>query len=67
MLQLDTVEKELIAEHAKAGTARHPKGFSNKVTRRQLSAFLSIASCYYRTGRSRTIYVVAAFDNASVA
>jgi len=28
MLQLDTVEKELIAEHAKAGTARHPKGFS---------------------------------------
>ena len=44
MANLDTVEKELIAEHAKAGTVRHPSGFSNKVTRRLLSAFLTIAS-----------------------
>src|SRR5262249_57715391 len=44
MVHLDTVERELIAEHAKAGTVRYPSGFSNKVTRRQLSAFLAIAS-----------------------
>jgi LysR family transcriptional regulator, regulator for genes of the gallate degradation pathway len=42
--------RKRIAEHAKAGTARHPKGFSNKVTRRQLSAFLSIASCRTERG-----------------
>ena len=44
MVHLDTVEKELIAEHTKAGTVRYPSGFSNKVTRRLLSAFLTIAS-----------------------
>ncbi len=44
MIHLDTLEKELIAEHAKAGAVRIPSGISNKVTRRQLSAFLIIAS-----------------------
>jgi LysR family transcriptional regulator, regulator for genes of the gallate degradation pathway len=44
MVHLDTAEKELIAEHAKAGTVRYPSGFNNKVTHRQLSAFLAIAS-----------------------
>ena len=53
MLQLDAVEKELITAHAKAGTARYPKGFSNKVTRRQLSAFLSIASCRTERGAAQ--------------
>ena len=55
MLQLDAVEKEFIAAHAKAGTVGHPKGFSSKVTRRQLSAFLSIASCRTERGAAQQL------------
>jgi LysR family transcriptional regulator of gallate degradation len=55
MLQLEIVEKELIAEHVKAGHVRCPNGFSNKVTHRQLSAFLSIASCRTERGAARQL------------
>jgi LysR family transcriptional regulator, regulator for genes of the gallate degradation pathway len=55
MLQLDIVEKELTAAHAKAGTVRYPNGFSNKVTHRQLSAFLGIASCGTETGAAQQL------------
>ncbi|WP_345250821.1 LysR family transcriptional regulator [Pigmentiphaga soli] len=55
LAQLDVAEQELIAAHAQAGALRQANGFSAKVTHRQLSAFLGIASCRTETGAAQQL------------